>query len=209
MAMPRCLLLCLLAFVFRVGGLPPEQHELQLSSTRRGVGGNLVGPQMEALKGLGWFYNWGTRLDNVTTAAEAAALGLAYAPMQWGRWGADFIQVPPGARVLLGFNEPNHREQSNLTPREAAVSGVWGCWVGAGRAGPGAAGPHRPAASPACRSCGRCWRTRRRSTASASAAPRRRPAVPTASRPTPSPGWTLFSTGAAGCGRGVGAASTL
>lgn len=63
--------------------------------------------------------------------------------MQWGRWGADSLQIPPGAQVLLGFNEPNHKKQANLNPREAAVSGAG--WVqSAGRL----QGPKGKAASP-------------------------------------------------------------
>lgn len=47
--------------------------------------------------------------------------------MQWSRWGIENLakdvetasKFTP-VKALLGFNEPNHKEQANLTPREAA-----------------------------------------------------------------------------------------
>ena len=43
--------------------------------------------------------------------------------MQWGRWGVEALGdlVPAGSTHLLGFNEPNHQQQANLQPEEAAA----------------------------------------------------------------------------------------
>lgn len=62
-------------------------------------------------------YNWGPSPPNCT--------GPLFVPMLWGRgtianeshWG----QVPMNATYMFGFNEPNHKSQSNMTPSEAAA----------------------------------------------------------------------------------------
>jgi hypothetical protein len=62
--------------------------------------------------GLSWWYNW---------AAESPGgdASIEYVPMIWG--GGSLAQtVPTGARYLLGFNEPDFKSQSNLTPQQAA-----------------------------------------------------------------------------------------
>lgn len=41
------------------------------------------------------------------------------------QWSIDLLapeKLPPQAKYLLGYNEPNHNEQAKLTPQEAAVS---------------------------------------------------------------------------------------
>ena len=41
--------------------------------------------------------------------------------MIWGYWGQDFPALPDYDTVL-GFNEPNHADQSNLSPEAAAYA---------------------------------------------------------------------------------------
>lgn len=43
--------------------------------------------------------------------------------MQWGKWfnANSFTSLPSDANILMGFNEPNHMSQANLTPLEAAT----------------------------------------------------------------------------------------
>ena len=41
--------------------------------------------------------------------------------MIWGYWGQDFPPLPDYDTVL-GFNEPNHEDQSNLDPETAAYA---------------------------------------------------------------------------------------
>jgi len=96
--------------------------ETQCSTQKRGVGWNFEDcEELQAVKGITWFYNWGT-LPNKTVVQCAQQLGVEFVPMQWGQWGIDSLphNLPSGAKVLLGFNEPNHKEQSNLTPQQAA-----------------------------------------------------------------------------------------
>ncbi|KAL4444069.1 hypothetical protein ABPG75_011806 [Micractinium tetrahymenae] len=91
---------------------------------KRGVGStHLTVPELEALKGLAWWYSWGPRVWNDSVAAAAAAAGVHFVPMQWGQGGVEELAaaLQPGSRVLLGFNEPNHREQAGMTPEEAAA----------------------------------------------------------------------------------------
>jgi Glycosyl hydrolase catalytic core len=73
--------------------------------------------------GIGWWYNWSPKPDG-TLAKGYAGLGLEFVPMVWG--GTFDVttlaaQVPPDAKYLLTFNEPNFGAQSNLTPAQAAA----------------------------------------------------------------------------------------
>lgn len=63
-----------------------------------------------------WWYNWGL-------GGKAYAGPMPHVPMQWGRWGIDNMDagLPKNAPLLLMFNEPNHEEQANLAPKEAAA----------------------------------------------------------------------------------------
>ena len=52
--------------------------------------------------------------------------GIEWVPMQWGAISADQAatiasRIPEGSKYLLGFNEPNFKSQSNLTPAQAAA----------------------------------------------------------------------------------------
>lgn len=52
---------------------------------KRGVGStHLTLPELAALKGLAWWYSWGPRVWNDSVAAEAAATGVEFVPMQAG-----------------------------------------------------------------------------------------------------------------------------
>jgi hypothetical protein len=62
--------------------------------------------------GLSWWYNW-------AAASPGGDASIEFVPMIWG--GGSLTQsVPAGARYLLGFNEPDFKSQSNLTPQQAA-----------------------------------------------------------------------------------------
>ena len=99
-------------------------------STKRGLGyGYHSAADMQALApGVSWWYNWYSKPD-VGVVSVYQGLGVEYVPMQWGReldgsaFSADRLaaNIPAGAKYLLGFNEPNFRSQSNLTPTQAAA----------------------------------------------------------------------------------------
>ncbi|KAJ7031608.1 glycosyl hydrolase catalytic core-domain-containing protein [Mycena alexandri] len=64
-----------------------------------------------------WFYNWSP------SPSPAVPAGLAFVPMQWGRENvAQFVDTvrKSGAKIVLGFNEPELGGQSNIPPAEAA-----------------------------------------------------------------------------------------
>jgi hypothetical protein len=63
--------------------------------------------------GVHWWYDWSNK-------GAAPPAGIEFVPMIWGS--ASLAgPVPAGSRFLLGFNEPNFKAQSNLTPQQAAA----------------------------------------------------------------------------------------
>jgi hypothetical protein len=69
--------------------------------------------------GVRWFYSWGPR------APESIPDGVEFVPMIWGRTGVEMDSKIPeliqqqGSKTLLGFNEPDHVEQSHMTVETA------------------------------------------------------------------------------------------
>jgi hypothetical protein len=63
--------------------------------------------------GISWWYDWGATGSASGSTAE-------FVPMVWGTGLLD-AGLPGGARFVLGFNEPNFKAQSNLTPSQAAA----------------------------------------------------------------------------------------
>ena len=76
-------------------------------------------------QGVSWGYNWG----HSRTGNDAAfkQYDFEFVPMAWNGLNKDNIRAllkdHPEVKYILGFNEPNFREQANLTPAEAA--GKW------------------------------------------------------------------------------------
>lgn len=75
---------------------------------------------------LGWYYDWGRQPSTQATYPTKPA--APFVPMIWGRGSLDAGGVAEvlaglpatGAKECLGFNEPDHPGQSNMTPRQAA-----------------------------------------------------------------------------------------
>ncbi len=69
--------------------------------------------------GARWFYSWGPK------APESIPDGVEFVPMIWGRTGVEMDSKIPdivkqqGSKALLGFNEPDNTEQSDLTVEKA------------------------------------------------------------------------------------------
>jgi hypothetical protein len=61
-----------------------------------------------------WWYDWTVR------APDGADSAIEFDPMMENGAAVD-DPVPSGARYLLGFNEPNFKAQSNLSPQQAAA----------------------------------------------------------------------------------------
>lgn len=111
---------------------PPdsELHSEMRKSAKRGVSFDFK--QAEDLPLLSpscsWAYNWGN-----TQSAQAAlwfdSNDMDFCPMAWNNtYNADairqYVQAHPKTKYLLGFNEPNLKDQCNMTPAEAAAH--WG-----------------------------------------------------------------------------------
>lgn len=65
---------------------------------------------------VSWIYNWSPYKIN--------AAGMEFVPMLWstnkGHDGNTFLNNARGARVVLGFNEPERGDQANMDPASAA-----------------------------------------------------------------------------------------
>lgn len=73
---------------------------------------------------VAWTYNWAYVPDAELGAGTHASLDVEYVPMVWGGTfdvEAMTAAIPPGATTLLGFNEPNFGEQSDLSAAQAAA----------------------------------------------------------------------------------------
>jgi len=72
------------------------------------------------MKGISWFYSWATSPD-LAFVKCAHELGMEFVPMQWGGGGLDQLNftIWGGGTALLGFNEPNFKSQSNVSPGDA------------------------------------------------------------------------------------------
>ncbi|CAF0857622.1 unnamed protein product [Rotaria sordida] len=65
---------------------------------------------------ISWMYNWSPFKINVA--------GIEFVPMLWstnkGHDGSQFYNQAKGAKIVLGFNEPERGDQANMNPVEAA-----------------------------------------------------------------------------------------
>ncbi len=100
----------------------------QARSVKRGVGLNNIAIEdfESAKKGISWFYNWGTGY-NSSLEPEIAAAKWEYFPMSWSETNAStannirtYKAVHPSCEYILAFNEPNLKDQANMTPSQAA-----------------------------------------------------------------------------------------
>jgi hypothetical protein len=107
-----------------LAGLTVLSHA-QTRSFKRGLGYNtLMTEDVEALSpGVSWGYNWGH--SGSGNEAAFSTYAFEFVPMAWGGIDTTAIRIylssHPEIKYLLGFNEPNFRLQSNLTPSEAAT----------------------------------------------------------------------------------------
>ena len=71
--------------------------------------------------GVTWFYNWG----NTPKSAVQDHDGMEFVPMCWNS-NYDtakiraYVKAHPDVKYILGFNEPNFKDQANMTPAKAA-----------------------------------------------------------------------------------------
>ncbi|MEU4446875.1 sigma-70 family RNA polymerase sigma factor [Actinosynnema sp. NPDC050801] len=98
---------------------PPQAVQPVAESVKKGVGTWHFDGVTRALSdvGAGWYYNWATTPENVQ-----APPGVEYVPMIWGAktvTPANLQAVRGQGTTLLGFNEPDLAEQSNMTVEQA------------------------------------------------------------------------------------------
>jgi hypothetical protein len=90
---------------------PPPPPPAGGGACKRGIATN-VAPGSAFAGSIAWWYNWGHAPFSAQNHAE-------FVPMFWDERDANRV-VNPGARFLLGFNEPNFKVQADLTPTQAA-----------------------------------------------------------------------------------------
>ena len=79
---------------------------------KRGIAANTA-PGAAFYPAVRWWYNWGL-------SRSGGNSGIEFVPMIWGSSTVSGA-IPTGSKYLLGFNEPNFKAQSNLTPQAAAT----------------------------------------------------------------------------------------
>jgi hypothetical protein len=83
------------------------------TTCKRGIAANTA-PSAAFYPAVRWWYNWGLSKTGGNT-------GIEFVPMIWGSSTVNGT-IPAGSKYLLGFNEPNFKAQSNLTPQAAATA---------------------------------------------------------------------------------------
>ena len=105
--------------------LGTETFAQQQRSYKRGLSYNI--PYVEDLpvlgKGVSWYYNWGhTPAPAVINHFKEY---IDFIPMAWSGVNEavmrEYLTNHPEVKYILGFNEPNFRQQANLTPTQAAA----------------------------------------------------------------------------------------
>ncbi|MGY5122680.1 sigma-70 family RNA polymerase sigma factor [Streptomyces sp. 900105755] len=113
----------------------PSKHtaaEVRVASgAKKGVGVWTFNGVSQALaaSGASWYYTWNTRHQGVTTPSSAS-----FVPMIWGSASVTdtaLAQARAAGPYLLGFNEPDMAQQSNMTVDQAL--GLWPKLMAAGK----------------------------------------------------------------------------
>jgi hypothetical protein len=101
----------------------------QTCSPKRGIAyGHLSEADLKAISGgLSWWYNWYiSPEDGVKNVYEN--YNMDYVPMAWGESFNEtalraFLDTHKNVKYILGFNEPNFKAQSNMSPTK--VASLW------------------------------------------------------------------------------------
>ncbi|WP_427919410.1 sigma-70 family RNA polymerase sigma factor [Streptomyces sp. cg40] len=101
------------------------------SGAKKGVGVWTFGGVSQALaaSGASWYYTWNTQHSGITTPSSGS-----FVPMIWGAKSvtdASLAQARSYGPYLLGFNEPDMAQQSNMTVEQALE--LWPKLMAAGR----------------------------------------------------------------------------
>ncbi|XP_067649109.1 uncharacterized protein [Haliotis asinina] len=82
--------------------------------------GNYHCNDTQALNDVSWWYDWGTNYNKHHELGCQGEPRGEFVPMVWGYWGQK-MNFPSSTQHVLGFNEPNHKDQSHMTPQAAAT----------------------------------------------------------------------------------------
>jgi len=102
-----------------VAPAPPPPAQPVVASVKKGVSTWNFDGVTKALGDVraGWYYTWGSTPEGVT-----APPNVEFVPMVWGEKSMDqanLDRAKANGKALLGFNEPDFAEQSNMTPERA------------------------------------------------------------------------------------------
>lgn len=95
----------------------------QSKSPKRGICGDASPQDLITLApSTTWYYDWSVAPP---ATLQGQLSGIEWVPMCWGAVNASGVPgieaiIPAGSQYLLGFNEPNFKSQSNITPAQAA-----------------------------------------------------------------------------------------
>lgn len=99
----------------------------QAHASKRGFVGNPVdAADLKAASSFDWYYNWDQQPPAANDPGNIAD-HIDYVPMAWGahfdqQTLINYLLAHPRVKFILGFNEPNFKGQSNLTPSQAAAA---------------------------------------------------------------------------------------
>ena len=97
----------------------------QTKSYKRGVayGYHSVQDMQNFSQNISWWYNWAAQPD-VSIRNTYQNYDVDFTPMAWNAVGisgvASWAEKDSTIKYMLGFNEPNFKEQANMTPTQAA-----------------------------------------------------------------------------------------
>lgn len=100
----------------------------QRKSLKRGVSfnfGQLPDIDVPSLgPAISWSYNWSSGTSQAAFS-QFEQYGMDFCPMAWNaNWSEDtfrsFKRAHPGCEYILAYNEPNLKDQANMTPSQAA-----------------------------------------------------------------------------------------
>ena len=99
----------------------------QEKSFKRGVsyGSHSAADMNTASAGISWWYNWANQPD-LSIRTTYSNYNVDYAPMAWNAAGINgvntWVSQDNRVKYILGFNEPNFKDQANMTPTQAAAA---------------------------------------------------------------------------------------
>ncbi|WP_033288849.1 glycoside hydrolase family protein [Amycolatopsis jejuensis] len=112
-----------LALLLALTVAAPSTSADTLAGKKKGASINNTPGVSQALKDVraGWFYDWAADLQGVTKPS-----GIEFVPMMWGKGSVtqqNLNKAKSLGKTLLGFNEPDHGGQANMSPDQAL--GLW------------------------------------------------------------------------------------